>query len=145
MIRKIFQTFLILIGSIQNRLKCIRPSHNNTLVSTKSSAMIPINIQKEILVFTQTSFAQKVLHENISNIKKTDPAEELEKAFWNGMLNKMLPELMLPRQQRRSEISIWQICISEYSLLIDMAKVPDTVQNSSSISPFLFLPTVKMN
>ena len=107
--------------------------------------MKPNNIQKEILVFTQTSLVQKVLLENISNIKKTDPAEELEKAFWNGMLNKMLPELMLPRQQRRSEISIWQICISEYSLLIDMAKVPDIVQNSSSISPFLFLPTVKMN
>lgn len=103
------------------------------------------NIQKEILVFTQTSFVHKVLLENIGNIKNIDPAEELENAFWNGMLNKMLPELMLPRQRSRSEISIWQICISEYSLLVDMAKAADIVQNSSSISPYLFLSTVKMN
>jgi hypothetical protein len=107
--------------------------------------MKPDNIQHEILVFTQTSFVQKVLIENIGNIKKTDPALELEEAFWNGMLDKTLSELMLPKQRRRADISIWQICTSECSLLIDMAEAPGLVQNWGSISPFLFLSTIRMN
>jgi len=103
------------------------------------------NTQQEILVFTQTSFVQKVLIENIGNINKTDLVEELEKAFWNGMLYKMLPELMPPGQRRRSQISIWQIYTSECALLIDVAEAQDIVQNSCSISPFLFLSTIRMN
>ena len=103
------------------------------------------NIQQEILVFTQTSFVQKALIENIGNNKKSYPAEEFEKAFWNGMLNELLPELMLPKQGRKSEISIWQISTGESSLLIDMAEAPDIVQDSHSINPYLFLSTPKMN
>ena len=75
----------------------------------------------------------------MSNNKKSYPAEEFEKAFWNGMLNEMLPELMLPEQGRNAEISIWQISAGESSLLIDMAGSPDIVPDSHSISPYLFL------
>ena len=103
------------------------------------------NIQQEILVSTQTSFVQKALIENIGNNKKSYPAEEFEKAFLNGMLNEMLPELVLPKQGRKSEISIWQISTGESSLLIDMAEAPDIVQDSHSINPYLFLSTPKMN
>jgi hypothetical protein len=145
MMRKMFQMFTSLVGSINNRIKCIGPLHNNILVPIKQSAMKSQNIQQEILVFTQTTFAQKVLMENIGNNKKSCPAEQLEKAFWNGMLNQMLPELMIPTKRRSPEISIWQICTSECSLLIDMAEAPDIIQDSSSISPFLFLSTPKMN
>ena len=67
------------------------------------------NIQQEVLVLTQTSFAQKALIEDNGGNEKTCPAEELEKGFWNGLLNEMLPELMLPMQGRRSELFIWQI------------------------------------
>jgi hypothetical protein len=145
MIRKIFQMFISLVGSIHSRSKRIGPIHSNTLMPIKQSAMKSNNIQHEILVFTQTSFVQQVLNENIGNIKKTDPALELEEAFWNGMLNKTLSEFMLPKQRRRAEISIWQICANEYSLLIDMAETPELVQNWESISPFLFLSTIRMN
>jgi hypothetical protein len=145
MIRKMCQKFISLIGSIYNRLKRIFPSRNNTLMSVKQSAMKSNNIQQEILVFTQTSFVQKVLIENTGIINKNDPVEELENACWNGMLYKMLPELMPRKQRRRLEISIWQICTSEYSLFIDMAEGQDLVQNSGSISPFQFLSTSRMN
>lgn len=168
MIRKMFQMFTGLVGSIHNRFNVsrllafvnnfysrlpipffnkysrIRPFHNNRLVSIKQSAMKSKNTQQEILVFTQTSFVQKALIENIGNNKKSC-AEELEKAFWNGILNEMLAELMLPTQGRKSEISIWQITTGESSLLIDMAGAPDIVQDSHSINPYLFLSTPKMN
>src|SRR3989337_1944588 len=111
MIRKMFQMFTGLVGSIHirfnvsklsvfvnnfysrwpksfyNNSRCIRPFHNNRLVSIKQSAVKSKNIQHEILVFTQTSFVQKALMENIGNNKKRYPAKDLEKAFWNGMLN----------------------------------------------------------
>jgi hypothetical protein len=142
---KIFQLFTSFVGSIRNRLKCTGPFHYNRLVPVKQSAMNSQNIQQEILVFMETSFVQKILMENIGNDKKNYPAEQLEKAFWNGMLDQMLPELTLSKQPRRSEISIWQIRTSEYSLLIDMAEVPDIIHYWCSICPFLFLSEANMN
>ena len=145
MIRKIFKMFISLVGVIHNRLKCIGPFHNNTLVPVKQSVMNSQNFQQEILVVMQTSFVQKILIENIGNDKKSYPAEQLEKAFWNGMLNQMLPELTLPKQRRSSEISIWQIRTSECSLLIDIAEAPDIIHYWCSINPFLFLSAANMN
>lgn len=169
MIRKMFPMFTDLVGFIHNRFNvfrllvfvknfysrwpihffnkysCIRSFHKNRLVSIKQSAMKSKNIQQEILVFTQTSFIQKTLIENTSNNKKSYPIEEFEKAFWNGTLNEMLPELMLPKQWQKSEVSIWQISTGKPSLLIDMAEVRDIVQDSHSINAYLFLSTLKMN
>ena len=146
MIQKMFGVLTAIVVFIHNRKnRYIPPLYKNGSVYNKKSAMKSKNIQQEILVFTQTSFAQKALIENIGNNKKSYPAEELEKAFWNGMLNEMLVELMLPKQGRKSEISIWQISIGESSLLIDMAGAPDIVQDSHSINPYLFLSTPKMN
>ena len=103
------------------------------------------NIQQEILVYTETSFAQKTLVEKRDIDERVSPSEELEKAIWNGMLNEMLPELMLPIQGGKSEIYIWQICTGESSLLIDMAETPNIVKDSHSINPYLFLSALKMN
>ena len=114
-------------------------------MSIKQSVMQPKNIQQEILVFTQTSFAQKTLVEKRDSDERTSPAEELEKAFWNGMLNEMLPELLLPIQGRRLEIYIWQISTGESSLLIEIAETPDIVKDWHSINPGLLLPTRSMN
>src|SRR4030095_2396479 len=107
--------------------------------------MKPKNIQQEILVFTETSFAQKTLLEKRESDERVSPGEELEKAFWNGMLNEMLPELMLPIQGQRVEIFIWQISTGESSLLIDLAETPDIAKDSDSINPYLFLSALQMN
>lgn len=124
---------LILINNFYSRLV------------NKKSAMKSKNIQQEILVFTKTSFVQKAINGNMRNNNKGYPVEKLEKALWNGMLKEMLPELMLPKEKRRSKISIWQISTGEFSLLIEMAEAPDIVQYSRSINPFLFLSKPKMN
>jgi hypothetical protein len=107
--------------------------------------MKPKNIQQEIMVFTETSFAQKTLLEKRDSDERVSPAEKLEKAFWNGMLNEMLPELLLPIQGRRLEIYIWQISTGESSLLIEIAETPDIVKDWHSINPGLLLPTRSMN
>ena len=160
MVRKLFHMVISLVGSIlvcvhnfySHRLipfikqcGCTRPSPNNSLMSIKQSVMNPKNIQQEILVFTQTSFAQKTLAEKGDKNENTYPAEELEKAFWNGMLNEMLPELMLPIQEQKSEVFIWQIYSSEFSLLINTAETPDMAKDSHSLNPYFFLSNPKMN
>lgn len=103
------------------------------------------NIQQEVLVLTQTSFAKKVLVGNNGSGKKSCPAEELEKGFWNGRLNEMLPELMIPMQGRPSELFIWQISFGEFLLLIDMAETPAVIEDAYSINPCCFLSLSKMN
>jgi hypothetical protein len=145
MIRKIFQLLTRLPGNIHNAWKHIRPISNKTLLSIKQSAMKSRNIQQEILVFTQTSFVKKALMETVCNNVKSYAAEQLEEAFWNGMLNKMLPELVTPRQQRGAEVFIWQIWSGESSVLIDMAEDPDVIEHAYSICSLLFLPTANMN
>ena len=145
MIRKMFQLIRGLTGFIHKRFRRIGPSCNNTSIPLKQSVMNSQTIQQEVLVFVQTVFVQKILMEHIGNDKKSYPAEQLEKVFWNGMLNQMLAEFIPPDQQRRPEISIWQIRTSDCSLLIDMADAPDIVEDSCSLSPFLFLSTVPMN
>ena len=142
MIRKMFQLFTGLASFIHTRLKCTGRFHHNTLAPLKQSAMI----QQEVMVFMQTSFVQKILMENISNDKKSYPAEQLEKAFLNGMLNQLLMDFMPhPGQQQRSETAIWQIRTSECSLLINRAEAPGIIQYSCSISPFVVLSTATMN
>ena len=114
-------------------------------MSIKQSIMKSKNIQQEILFFTQTSFAQKTLVEKRDIDERASPAEELEKAFWNGMLHEMLPELLRPIQGRRLEIYIWQISTGESSLLIDIAETPDIVKDWQSINPGFLLSTRNMN
>ena len=103
------------------------------------------NIQQEVLVLTQTSFAQKALIDHSGGDNQSCPVDELEKAFWNGLLNEMLPELMLPIQGRQSGIFIWQISVGESLLLIDIAETPDTIEDSHSINPCRFLSISEMN
>jgi len=103
------------------------------------------NIQQEVLVLTQSSFAQKALIGHTEDDKKSSRAEKLEKGFWNGLLNEMLPELMIPLQGRGSEHFIWQISVGEFLLLIDMAETPDIIEDSYSINPGCFLNVSKMN
>ena len=138
MMRRVFQILTGFTGSIWSSYKKIS-------ISIKQSAVMKQkNIQQEVLVLTQTSFAQKALIGN-GGAKKFCPAEELEQGFWNGLLNEMLPELMLPMQGRRSELFIWQISFGEFLLLIDMAETPVIIEDSYSINPSCFLSLSKMN
>lgn len=146
MIRKMFRMLTAIVSSIHNHKHSnIWPFCKSSWVLNKKSAMKSKNIQQEILVFTHTSFVQKAIIENTGNNNKGCFVEKLEKALWNGMLKEMLPELMLSKQGRESELSIWQISTGEFSLLIEMAEAPDIVQDARSISPILFLSTPKMN
>lgn len=137
--RKVFQILTGLFGSVWSSYK------KKSISIKQSSAMKQKNIQQEVLVLTQTSFAQKTLIGQNRGGKKSFPAKELEEGFWNGLLNEMLPELMEPMQGRRSELFIWQISIGEFLLLIDMAETPEIIEDSYSINPCCFLSLSKMN
>jgi hypothetical protein len=118
MMRRALRMLTGLVGSICS-------SYKKSFVSTKqSSIMKQKNIQQEVLVVAQTSFAQKALIDHSGVDNQSCPAEELEKGIWNGLLNEILPELMLAMQGRRS---------------------PDIIEDSYSIKPRRFLSRSKMN
>lgn len=103
------------------------------------------NVQQEVLVLTETSFAQKALIRYNGDTKNFSSAEDMEGGLWNGLLDEMLPELMTPMQGRKSEYFIWQISTGEFLMLIDMGETPGIVEDSYSINPNLFLSISKMN
>lgn len=97
------------------------------------------NIQQEILLFINTSLVRKTPFEKNSIVQKAPFEDELEQAVWNGLLDEMFPELIVPAEKRKSELFIWQIRTEECSLIIDLAETPHTVEYPYSIKPYLFL------
>jgi hypothetical protein len=134
MMRKALQMLTGLVGSIWS-------SYKKSFRSKKQlSVMKQKNIQQEVLVLTQTSFAQKALIDNDGGHKKSCP-EELEKGFWNGLLTEMLP--YHPWTAVRA-FHLADKC-RDFSLLIDIAETPDIIEDSYSINPRCFLSVSKMN
>jgi len=102
------------------------------------------NIQQEVLVPTQTSFArQSRIGHGGGDVNAL--ADELEKGFWSGLLTQMLPELVIPLYGAWSEDFIWQISFGEFLLLIDMAESPEMIDDRYSINPCCFLSIPKLN
>ena len=56
--------------------------------------MKPQHIHQEVLIFTNNTLSQKVLSKKNSNNKNSSATEELEEAFWDGLLNELVPEIM---------------------------------------------------
>jgi hypothetical protein len=105
------------------------------------------HIHQEVLVFTATSFSRKVLCETNDNDrnKSKSPVEKLEEAYWNGLLNEMLPEIISSGSTTSLQMFIWGIRAGKSYLLIDLADTPSITESVLSIDPHLFLPEVNLN
>ena len=98
-------------------------------------------LQQEILLLTGTTFSQRQLCENDTNDDNKDlsASEKLLQAYWTGLLDELLPEVITNKK-----LHIWQIEDSEFSLQIELAKYP-LEKKQFSINPYYLLRTIAYN
>ena len=95
---------------------------------------------------TNSSFSKRQLYE-INTQSRTDhlaPAEQLEAACWNGLLDEMLPEITKP-STTKAKIFLWQIEMKRSFLSIFMGASPVYIIKEFSLDPYIFLCKQQMN
>jgi hypothetical protein len=105
--------------------------------------MKPQHVHQEVLIFTNTTFSQKALCKKNTSNKDSSVNEELEAAFWDGLLNELLPEIM--PSTLKAKMVIWGVHAGKFYLLIDMADCPGTTESIRSIDPHLLSSEINMN
>lgn len=100
--------------------------------------MKPLNTQHEVLFFTKTTFARKEFASKDEIVNKRDSLEDaLEKAFWDGLLFEMLPELN--NESDGEKKFLWQVNNYNSSLWMNMGNKPFVVDQHMSVDPHQFL------
>lgn len=104
------------------------------------------DINQEILLLTDTSFANRELLSN-QNVNKGENFfsihEKLEKACWDGMLDELLPELAADDSE--NERFLWQILSADNFLCINIGMFGKPVESETSIDPYCFITYVTPN
>ncbi len=101
------------------------------------------HVHQEVLIFTNTALTQKALRRKNSNTKNSPAIEELEEAFWDGLLNELVPEIM--PSALHPKMIIWGVHAGKFYLLIDLADSPVTTESIFSIDPNLFSSEINMS
>jgi hypothetical protein len=97
--------------------------------------MKPQHVHQEVLIFTNTTLSQEALCRKNSSNKNYSAIEELEEAFWDGLLNELVPEIM--PSTPGIKMVIWGVHAGESYLLIDLADSPGSAAPIYSIDPAL--------
>jgi hypothetical protein len=105
--------------------------------------MKPQHIHQEVLIFTNTTLLQKALCKKSNDNKHSSDTEELEEAFWDGLLNEMVPEIM--PSSPHPKMFICGIHARKFYLLIDLADTPGVAESVLSLDPHLFSSEINMN
>ena len=101
------------------------------------------HVRQEVLIFTNTTLSQKALCRKNSSGKNSPAMEELEEAFWDGLLNELVPEIM--PSTLHPKMVIWGVHAGKFYLLIDLADSPGITESIFSIDPHLFSSEINMN
>lgn len=101
------------------------------------------HVHQEVLIFTTTSLSQMTLYKKSNSKKDSSAIEEMEEAFWDGMLNELVPEIMPSTPDIK--MVIWGVYAGESYLLIDLADSPGVPEPAYSIDPNLLLSIMNMN
>jgi hypothetical protein len=105
--------------------------------------MKPQHVHQEVLIFTNTALTQKALCKKNSSNKSKSAIEELEEAFWDGLLNELVPEIM--PSTPHAKMVICSVHTGKFYLLIDLADSPAITESVLSIDPHLLAPEINMN
>ena len=107
--------------------------------------MTQILIQQEVLLNTDTQFAQRQWaekdtagSENLSSIQK------LEKACWDGLVKELIPELDITLDTDK-KLWLWEVHQTRSFLSLDFYEYPGPKDNEASIDPYLFLVSGRYN
>lgn len=105
------------------------------------------NTKQEILIATNSTFARRDLCENdfcSRNIyPDKSPAEKLEEACWNGMLDEWLPVKV--DAGNSDKIFLWKVYVMNALLCAELSKSPSSVDPFYSVNPYLFLSEKNRN
>jgi hypothetical protein len=101
------------------------------------------HVHQEVLIFTNTALSQKALCKNNNSNETNFAIEELEEAFWDGLLNELVPEIM--PSTRNIKMVIWAVYAGEFYLLIDLGDIPGIPESIFSIDPNVLLSLINMN
>jgi hypothetical protein len=108
--------------------------------------MKPQQHHQEVLIFTTTSLSQRTLYKKSSSRKDNSFIEELEEAFWDGLLNELVPEIMPSIQPK---MVIWRIHAGNCCLFVDLTDNPGVIKSNNeaklSIDPHLLSSVINMN
>jgi hypothetical protein len=105
--------------------------------------MKPQHVHQEVLIFTTTSLSQMTLFKKDSSRNGSSAMEELEEAFWDGLLTELVPEIMPSIENIK--MAIWGVYAGEFYLRIDLANSPGIPESRFTIDPNLLLSLKNMN
>jgi hypothetical protein len=117
------------------------------IIYLKHLVMKPQHLHQEVLIFTTTTLSQRTLYKKSSSRKESSAIEELEEAFWDGLLNELVPEIVPAIRQPKMVIRM--IHAGNFCLFIDLAENPGVIESNNvavlSIAPHLLSLTINMN
>ncbi len=103
------------------------------------------NLQQEILLMATTTFFKKLCQDKKTPHHHYQPhKEDLEEICRNGLLRKILPEIM-ERSSTGKGLYLWQTRQAEYCIQIELCSFPFFIEKQSSIDPYVFLSTRSCN
>jgi len=105
--------------------------------------MKPLTINKEILLFTNTSFAKRELCQWQNSVRGEVPssrADEVENACWSGIVLEILSDIF--NTSERKKLCVWKVNQTEQFVHVELGKTPAPPQYKTSIDPYFFLPLV---
>jgi hypothetical protein len=107
--------------------------------------MEPKTAQQEVLLNTETQFAQRQWAEIDSNgTANLSTREKLEKACWDGLIKDLIPELDITLHTQK-KLWLWQIHQTHSFLALDFYEYPGAKDNETSIDPYLFMSNLTTN
>ena len=108
--------------------------------------MKTVSIIQEVLLVTTATFVKKQFCEMNSPERQrpVNPAEQLEEACWNGLVNELLPEIL--QQSPGSErVFLWQVEPGRSYLKMSLGASFPIVEKRRSLDPHNFLSNREMN
>jgi hypothetical protein len=105
------------------------------------------NINQEILLFTDTNFANREpcnLDTENKEGKCFSANDKLENACWDGPLYELLPEVTGIADSKRKYF-IWQITSADNFLCLHLGAGDMPIMSKTSIDPCYFITTVNLN
>jgi len=113
------------------------------IFTLKKAIMKLQHVHQEVLIFKNTTLSQKALCRKNSSNNNNSANEELEEAFWDGLLNELVPEMM--PSMRNIKMVIWGVYAGEFYFLIDLADSPGNAESIFSIDPIILSSIINMN
>ena len=109
--------------------------------------MKPDSNSREILLLTTTSFSKRQLCERDSkeNNSLPNPAEQLEAACWNGLLDEILTGINEPSAKVGEKLFLWNVENESSYLRLSMGDCPPSFEKEFSLNAHEFLSEQEWN